>query len=219
MLLLYYSRNKPYQIMTKILNFTAQDVETTSQSTLYKGFYQMQEFRFRHKLFAGGWSKEVRREMLLAKDAVAVLPYDPLTQEFVLIEQFRYGAHLSSHNPWLIEVIAGMIEEDEAPEQVCHREAFEEAGIRLLQLHKALSYMSSPGGTTERLHIYMAKVDASSAHGVHGLDSESEDILVHRIAESEAREWMQNGKIDNAAALIALQWFFLNKRSLLSDWQ
>ena len=76
-----------------------------------------------------------------------------------------------------------MIDEGETPEAVCHRESMEEAGITLDKLTKALSYLSSPGGTTERLHIFIAKTDASQAHGVHGLESESEDIKVHRIRE------------------------------------
>jgi ADP-ribose pyrophosphatase len=124
----------------------------------------------------------------------------------------------TSDSPWLFEVIAGMIEPNEDPDEVCHRESFEEAGITLTGLRKALTYLSSPGGTTERLHIYTAKTDATLARGVHGLASESEDIMVHRVKESEAREWLDNGKIDNAAAIIALQWFFLNKKKLLASW-
>ena len=79
--------------------------------------------------------------------------------------------------------------------------------------------MASPGGTTERLHIYVAQVDASQAKGVHGLDYESEDILVHRVPEAEAIEWINQGKIDNAATLIALQWFAMNKQRVLDDWK
>jgi ADP-ribose pyrophosphatase len=101
---------------------------------------------------------------------------------------------------------------------VCHRESQEEAGISLTGLQKVLTYLSSPGGTTERLHIYMAKTDATLARGVHGLETESEDIMVHRVKESDARQWLDNGKVDNAAAIIALQWFFLNKQKLLKSW-
>ena len=99
------------------------------------------------------------------------------------------------------------------------QQTLEEAGIELTELTKAVSYLSSPGGTTERLHIYIAKTDASKAHGIHGLASESEDIKVHRIKESTALEWLENGHIDNAAAIIALQWFFMHKTTLLEQWQ
>ncbi len=151
--------------------------------------------------------------------AVAVLPYDPVTQEFVLIEQFRLGAMATSQSPWLIEVIAGMIDTGYSPEEVCHKEAREEAGIELQHLTKACSYLSSPGGTTERLHIYIAQTDATQADGLHGVEHESEDILVHRIAQKQAKEWLENGRIDNAAAIIALQYFFLNKQQILESWQ
>jgi ADP-ribose pyrophosphatase len=118
----------------------------------------------------------------------------------------------------LFEIVAGIIEPDEQPEEVCHRESLEEAGIAITQLSKALSYLSSPGGTTERLHIYIGKVDASKAKGVHGLEYEGEDILVHRVAESKAMKWIEQGIIDNAAALIALQWFAINKNKVLDEW-
>ena len=199
--------------------FSHQDVEVLTTRPLYDGFFKMVQYKLKHRLFAGGWSSEVTREMFERGHAVAVLPYDPVTQEFVLIEQFRLGAMATSQSPWLIEVIAGMIDADYSPEEVCHKEAREEAGIELQHLTKACSYLSSPGGTTERLHIYIAQTDATQAEGLHGVEHESEDILVHRIAQKQAKEWLENGRIDNAAAIIALQYFFLNKQQILESWQ
>jgi ADP-ribose pyrophosphatase len=118
----------------------------------------------------------------------------------------------------LLEVVAGIIDEGETPEDVCRREAQEEAGIEVTTLTQALSYLASPGGTTERLHVYIGLVDASQAEGVHGLAYESEDILVHRVKTQDAIEWINQGKIDNAATLIALQWFAMNKQQLLNSW-
>lgn len=200
-------------------SFTSNDVEILNVEPVYDGFFKMQRYTFRHRLFNGGWSDEVHRELFERGHAVAVLPYDPDREEFVLIEQVRIGALATTDSPWLMEVIAGIIDEGETEQSVCHREAQEEAGISLSGLTKALSYLSSPGGTSERLHIFVAKVDASSAGGVHGLDHESEDILVHRVAEKQALEWLSSGRIDNAAAIIALQWFFMHKTSLLEKWQ
>lgn len=199
--------------------FSHQDVEVLTTRPLYDGFFKMVQYKLKHRLFAGGWSSEVTREMFERGHAVAVLPYDPVTQEFVLIEQFRLGAMATSQSPWLIEVIAGMIDAGYSPEEVCHKEAREEAGIELQHLTKACSYLSSPGGTTERLHIYIAQTDATQADGLHGVEHESEDILVHRIAQKQAKEWLENGRIDNAAAIIALQYFFLNKQQILESWQ
>ena len=199
--------------------FSNHDVEILDTTSLYDGFFKMVQYKIKHKLFAGGWSHVVTREMFERGHAVALLPYDPNTQEFVLIEQFRLGAMATSESPWLIEVIAGMIDAGYSAEDVCHKEAQEEAGIALSHLTKACSYLSSPGGTTERLHIFIAKTDATKADGIHGVDDESEDILVHRVPEEKAQEWLESGRIDNAAAIIALQYFFLNKQKIITDWQ
>jgi ADP-ribose pyrophosphatase len=198
--------------------YSSEDVQILSKETLYQGFFKMVKYAFKHKLFEGGWSDVVEREVFERGHAIAVLPYDPVLDEFVMIEQVRIGALPTSTSPWLLEVVAGIIDEGETPEDVCCREAKEEAGLEIQKLHKALSYLSSPGGTTERLHIYVGLVDASNAKGVHGLEYESEDILVHRVSTSEALDWINQGKIDNAATLIALQWFAMNKQQILEKW-
>ncbi|MFT6899535.1 MAG: ADP-ribose pyrophosphatase [Paraglaciecola sp.] len=206
------------KFMAKIQQFSNKDVEILGKEPLYSGFFKMVKYRFKHRLYLGGWSETVEREIFERGHAVAVLLYDPVLQEFVLIEQFRIGALPTSNSPWLLEVVAGIIDPGEVAEEVCYREAQEEAGITPTHLHKALTYLASPGGTTERLHIYVGKVDASQAQGVHGLDHESEDILVHRVAEEQALAWINEGKFDNSATLIALQWFAMNKQRVLDDW-
>ncbi|WP_040523804.1 ADP-ribose diphosphatase [Aliiglaciecola lipolytica] len=198
--------------------FTKHDLKINKTESLYSGFFKLIDYQFTHRLFNGGWSKTISREVLERGHAVAVLLFDPVLDEFVFIEQFRIGAYATSETPWLIEVVAGMIEQGEEVEEVCRREAFEESGVVVKRLHKALSYLSSPGGTTERIHIYIGEVDASSAQGVHGLEDESEDILVRRVTKLEAIDWLNEGKIDNAAALIALQWFLLNEQKVRDIW-
>jgi ADP-ribose pyrophosphatase len=204
--------------VAKIQAYSSADVEVVKKESLYQGFFKMVKYHFKHKLHGGGWGPVIQREIFERGHAVAVLPYDPVLQEFVFIEQLRIGALATSDSPWLLEVVAGIIDPGEVAEDVCRREAMEEAGVEITQLYKALSYLSSPGGTTERLHIYIGKVDASQAEGVHGLDYEGEDILVHRVGEQEALNWINQGKIDNAASLIALQWFAMNKQRVLDDW-
>jgi ADP-ribose pyrophosphatase len=206
-------------VLAKIQQFGAKDLEIIKKESLYNGFFKMVKYGFRYRLFKGGWSDVVEREIFERGHAVAVLLFDPVLAEFVLIEQVRIGALATSASPWLVEIVAGIIEPGEEPEDVCKRESFEEAGLEISHLRKALSYLASPGGTTERLHIYVAKVDASQAQGVHGLESESEDILVHRVAEQQAMDWLANGILENAATLIALQWFALNKQKVLQEWE
>ena len=198
--------------------FTPEDVEVLSKETLFKGFFSMVKYRFRHKLFEGGWSQTIEREMFERGHAAAMLPYDPETDQVVIIEQIRVGA-LEHEHPWQLEIVAGIIDRDESAEQVVRREAVEEAGIEVSLLEKVTSYYPSSGGCSEMLDVYVGKVDASTAQGLHGLDYEGEDIRVHVVSREQAYQWVVNGKFENGASIIALQWLQLNYQRLRSEWQ
>ena len=200
-------------------SFTKADVNIIRKESLYKGFFEYNRYHFTHKLFAGGDSEVITREVFERGHAVAVLPFDPINEELVLLEQIRFPAMETTDNPWLIEVVAGIIEPGEDLEEVCHREAQEEAGITLTNLTKISSYLASPGACTERIHVYLGRVDASTAVGIHGLDSEAEDIKVLRVPLKQAIKWLEEGKIDNSTAIIAIQWLLLNKHRVLRDWE
>ncbi len=198
--------------------YTRNDVELISKKTLYKGFFRMNEYRFKHRLFKGGWSAEVKREVFERGHAGVLLAYDPKRDEVVLIEQIRIPAYETSQTPWLLEVIAGMVEEGESPEEVVRREATEEAGITIGRCKPIVSYLSSPGGTSERMYVYVGEVDATTATGIHGLACENEDIRVHVVSREQAYQWVEEGIIDNAASVIALQWLRLHHVTLRKDW-
>ncbi|MEQ5572440.1 ADP-ribose diphosphatase [Providencia huaxiensis] len=200
------------------IKYGKNDVEIISKRKLFNGFFQMVEYQFRHRLFAGGWSKEIRREVFERGHAGVVLPYDPKADSVVLIEQIRLPAIETSETPWLLEAIAGMIEQNESPEEVIRREAIEEAGLIIGRTEKALSYLSSPGGTTERMHVFIGEADSSQAKGVHGLASENEDIRVHVVSREQAYQWVEDGTIDNAATVIAIQWLQLHYQKLHEKW-
>ncbi len=201
------------------MTFSKKDIQIIGKKNLYKGFFSMNKYEFVHPLFEGGISDVVAREVFERGHAVAVLPYDPVKDELVLLEQLRFPAMETSDSPWMIEIVAGIIEENEDLEDVCIREAQEEAGIKITDLTPTHSYLSSPGACTERIYSYIARVDAGTAHGIHGLDYEAEDIKVHRVPLEIAKCWLNEGKIDNAIAIIALQWLLLNKDALLTQWQ
>ncbi|HCD1092069.1 TPA: ADP-ribose diphosphatase [Proteus mirabilis] len=198
--------------------YTRNDVELISKKTRYKGFFRMNEYRFKHRLFKGGWSAEVKREVFERGHAGVLLAYDPKRDEVVLIEQIRIPAYETSQTPWLLEAIAGMVEEGESPEEVVRREATEEAGITIGRCKPIVSYLSSPGGTSERMYVYVGEVDATTATGIHGLACENEDIRVHVVSREQAYQWVEEGIIDNAASVIALQWLQLHHVTLRKDW-
>ncbi len=194
----------------------ARDVEVVEQRAVYQGFSRLEIVRLRHRLFAGGMSVIIQRELLMKPEAVGVLIYDPKRDEVLMIEQFRVGA-LSESNPWQLEIVAGLVDsvdEDETLEAVVCREALEEAGVELRQVQKLMSYFMSPGGSNEKFTLFVAEADLSNAGGLHGLPEEGEDIRVAVLKSDEAFQALMDGRVSNAPALIALQWLMLNKQHL-----
>ena len=195
------------------------DVEVLQRETCFKGFYRLDRLQLRHRQFAGGMGPQLSRELFVRHDAVCVLPYDPQRDSVVLIEQFRVGAMDKSSNPWLLELVAGLIDKDEQPEEVARREAVEEADLELTALWPITQYYPSPGGSDERVHLYIGRCDSEGAGGVHGLAEEGEDIRVHVLGFDEALATMRAGQLDNAASIIALQWLALNRDEVRRAWQ
>lgn len=200
------------------VTFDVKDVEVLEKRVGYDGFFKVNSYRLRHRLFAGGWCEPIVRELFERGHAVALLAYDPRRDQVVMIEQFRIGALETAASPWLLELIAGIIEPGESPDEVARRESEEEAGVTLGRIEHAMSYLVSPGGTTERIEIFIGEVDASQANGLHGLPEEGEDIRVHVIDRQNAYALVQSGRIDNAASIIALQWLQLHHDALRSRW-
>ena len=203
------------------MSFTQKDIEIIREEPLYSGFFNLKKIYFKHSLFNGGTSGIVTRELLVKGAASAVIAYDPHLDAVVLVEQVRIGAFdpYSDKSPWLLELIAGMVEEGEKPEEVAIRESEEEAGIQVTDLQHALSVWDSPGGVMERIHIFAAKVDSTQAKGIHGLAEEHEDIRVQVLSREEAYAKVCNGEIDNCIAVMGLQWLALNYQKLQKQWQ
>ena len=194
-------------------------VEILDKTVCYNGFFRIERYRLRHRLFRGGWSREMTRELFERGHAAAVLPYDPVLDAVVLVEQFRIGALEAPGDPWLLEIVAGVIDKpDETPEDVARREAVEEANCYIQDIVHICNYFVSPGGTSERISLFCGKVDAAGAGGVHGLAEEVEDIRVVVVPFAEAIVQMRAGNIKSAAPIIALQWLQLNHEQLCARW-
>ena len=196
----------------------ADGVELLEKSERYSGFFRINGYRLRHRLFAGGWSGVIEHEVFERGHAVGVLPYDPVADSIVLIEQFRIGALIAGMSPWLIEVVAGIIEEGEAPEEVARRETQEEAGLEIQALMPMCRYLVSPGGSSESVLLYCGRVDSRGAGGIHGLAEEHEDIRVDRVAYEEAMHLLEEGRVTNSVSLIALQWLALHRDRVRAAW-
>lgn len=195
------------------------DVQIENEETIYQGFFDVKTYRLKHRLYDGSWSKSLTRTLCERLPAAACLPYDPYRDEVVLIQQFRLGA-LMDDNPWLLEIVAGLKDKgDETVEDMIRRETLEECGLQPLQLKKMYEYWVSPGGSDEFLTLYCAKVDAKDAGGVHGLQGESEDIMVHVLKSRDAFALLENGHIRNGITIVALQWLQIHKDHLDRTWK
>lgn len=194
------------------------DVVVEQRERCFQGFYRLDRLDLKHRLFAGTMGPTITRELFVRPDAVCVLPYDPHSDTVVLVEQFRIGALDKSAEPWLLEIVAGLIDSDERPEDVARREAREEADLELHELLPVMSYYPSPGGSDERVYLYVGRCSTKGVGGVFGVAEEGEDIRVHVWPLADALAAVQNGRIDNAASIIALQWLALNKQQVRADW-
>jgi ADP-ribose pyrophosphatase len=199
--------------------FSKNDVEVLRRDIMYQGIFRLVQLQLRHRTFDGGWSNTFMREVLERKSATAILPYDPILEQVVLIEQFRAGALTNSQGPWLLEIVAGIYDEGDRPRDVAIREADEEAGCKILDIYPICEYFVSPGGATEALNLFIGRIDASEVGGVHGLEEENEDIRAFTLSVDEAFSLVQEGKIKTAPAIISLQWLQLNREWLRQLWQ
>lgn len=210
--------NKTTGKPNRILSFTKKDVNVCSIKARYTGFFQLNEYQLSHKLYSGENSEVINREIFERGDAVVVIVYDKILDTVLLVEQFRPGALRSGEEPWLLEFIAGMFAANEDPIDVAIREANEEAGITILptELTPVMKYLSSPGGMSECIHLYLATIDTSTVNvnQTYGLTEEHEDILLHLIPRTNALSLLNEGKITNAATIIGLQWLAMNYKSL-----
>ncbi|PCH63109.1 MAG: ADP-ribose diphosphatase [SAR86 cluster bacterium] len=198
--------------------FDQQDVQISAEQTLYSGFMKLQRLTLKHRLFGGGWSALIERELIVKEAAVGVLLFDPQRDELVLVRQFRVGMIDTQQSPWLLELVAGMVDKGESLAEVAKRESREEANCEPSQLMPICEYYNSPGSSNEKIALFCGKVDASGQGGVFGLVDEHEDISVEVISYQHAIAELNLGKINNAMTVIALQWLQLNKQKLVQQW-
>lgn len=201
-----------------LTTFTQNDYEIVKREVLYEGKFRLARYHIRHQLFNGGWSEVFSREILERFSAAGVLPYDPILDRVILIEQFRPGSLADPKSPWLIEIPAGILEGDAKPDDLAYREAMEEAGCELTNLAPVCDYFVSPGGCNEYIHLYCGKVDASEVGGIHGLKHEYEDIRVLNMPAEEAFDHLYKGNIKTAPAIVTLLWLQLHRSRLQAVW-
>jgi ADP-ribose pyrophosphatase len=197
---------------------TPDDYEILERKTVCQSYFRIDRYMLRHRLFGGGWSQPMMREVFERGHSVAALLYDPKADVVVLIEQFRAGAMAAKMGPWLIECVAGIIDEGESPEEVARREAVEECGCVIGRIEPIGEFLYSTGACSEVCHLFVGEVDSSGAGGIHGLADEHEDIKTHIIPAAAVIEQLDAHQIDNAAMLIAVGWLARHHAALRQRW-
>ena len=195
------------------------DIDILDHRTVYQGYFRIDRYRLRHRKFDGGWTDPMVREVFERGHAVGVLLYDPDRDAVVLIDQFRIGAAAAGRPAWLIEVVAGIIDPGESDEEVARRETLEEAGCVVTDLVRACDFLVSPGGTSESITLFCARVTSDGAGGIYGRAHEHEDIRVRVVPTDEALAMLDANIIDNATTIIALAWLGRNREALRQRWR
>ncbi len=200
------------------LCFGAQDVRVVKESAAFTGYFSLRRVSLQHRLFAGGWSELLSREVFDRGDAVGVLPWDPVSDELIMLEQFRVGAMRGDDSPWMLELVAGVVEEGESDAQVARREAVEEAALEIQLLEPVATYYPSAGACSEQVRLFIGKTTRPAVAGIHGCSDEGEDIKVHVLPREQALALLAAGKILNGHSLITLQWLQIHGADLRERW-
>ncbi len=195
------------------------DVILEIREALHRGFFAMDHVHLRHRLFEGGWSITLSREIMLRDPVVALIPYDPIADKVVLLEQFRGGVYLAGDaHPWSIEIVAGIIEKGHEAEETARRETLEEAGCTVGRLEKIMDFYPSPGGCSEFVTVFCGEVSSAGIGGIHGVAAEGEDIRVFTRSTDQAMEMVASGAINNSIGIIGIQWLAANRDALRQRW-
>lgn len=199
--------------------FGPADVELLRSEPAYANYFAVDEYLLRFRRFDGSLSAPVERAVFGSGDAVTLLPYDPVRDTVLLVEQFRTGPFARGEaDPWCLECVAGRCDPMEAPEATARREAEEEAGLRIGRVERVGAYYSSVGMLSEYLTAFVGEADLSSAGGEFGLAVEDEDIRAHVVTRTAAMEAVASGEVNNGPTIIALLWLDKHAERLRHAW-
>jgi ADP-ribose pyrophosphatase len=193
--------------------------EILARETLFQGYFRVDRYHIQHERFDGEWSQPFTREIFnYGRNVAGVLLFDPQQDKVVMVEQFRTCPVVHGEHPWLMEIVMGMIDAGETPEQAARREALEEAGCDVLEVQPIFNYYTSPGATSDHVTIFVGRIRAPVEGFIGGVATENEDIRVHVVDAVKAIGMLFGNKIRDAQTLVALQWFAMHRTELRSRW-
>lgn len=194
------------------------DVQIISKQTVFNGFFRIDRYTLQHRLHNGEMSVPLEREVANRGHIVAVLPVDVDRDQVILIEQFRAGALAAGWKPWLIECVAGIVEDGEEVEAVARRETAEECGCVIDDLLPIHHFLTTPGALSETVSLFCGRTNCQGAGGTYGVRDEGEDIHARVYTIEQALALLPSGAIANAITLVALQWLTLHYKVVKERW-
>jgi len=182
-------------------------VSIEQKKYIFEDIFKIEEAHLRFEKFNGEMTDPVRRISLERGDSVAVVILNLTTNKIILVSQFRYPSYNNGQG-WLIETIAGMVDPGESPEETARREVEEEIGLNISTLEFISTFYLSPGGSSERIHLFYSEVSGENAKykGTGGLISEGEDIKAEELSLEEALGKVRSGEIMDAKTIIGIYW-------------
>lgn len=191
----------------KQASYNKNDFAILKRDYQFKGFIQVEKVSLRHRLFGQEqFTPVIQRELIHRPEAAGVLIYDNMQAKFALIEQFRVGAMDDSDSPWQLEIIAGVLDDNESAESCIRRESLEESGCELNELQHLFSFYPSAGACSELFHLYAAEAVLPEHGGIFGMPDEGENIQLHLFNYADLPELLTSGRLKNAPVIMALQW-------------
>jgi ADP-ribose pyrophosphatase len=199
------------------------DAVIESEQRVWFGRFPVDIVKFRNRRFDGVMSATRTWELLRRGQAAALIPYDPVADVVVLIDQFRLPALAAGLDPVLVELPAGLCEAGEDPVVTIRREMLEEMNLAADHIERIGGYILTSGGADEFCHLYAGRVTAPPADidgiaGYGGEISENEDIRVRVWPAARAIDAAFAGEFTNVITVLALFWLAAKRDALREAW-
>ena len=180
-------------------------VHIHNTTRVFDGYFKIDEAQLQHETFTGELTPVITRLNFERGDSVGVLVYVPTEQKVVMVTQFRYPGHVKGA-PFITEIVAGAIDKGELPEVAAQREVREETGIHLDELELIGRFFLSPGGSSERITLYLGSTNQLPERETGGLVQEQEDLKIEIIPLAVLKDMMAHQVIVDAKTMIACQY-------------
>ena len=182
-------------------------VSIEQKKTIFDDFFKVEEAYLRFEQFNGEMSPRIRRLNMERGNSVAIVIRNRDTGRLIMVTQFRYPTYQNDHG-WTVEILAGMVDPGETPEETLRRELVEEVGLSIETFEHINTFYPSPGGSSELIYLYYAEVSGEQAKykKTGGLLTHGEDIKAIELSVDEALAKIESGEIMDAKTIIGIYW-------------